>query len=133
MRLGTQALGERGIIPERSIDNLERSLRVFVNMLHGSPQHGTEGRAQRSMTFDERLKYASQGSPIGFRFYPERGSNVVSHAFRRELLEEPESLLSLRQRKRVWDRVSTAHDSGWYCPRSDRDSRLVLDQLETAR
>src|SRR5689334_17262374 len=51
------------------------------------------------MAFDERLKRTAQGQSIGFGFYPERGSDVVSRAFRRELLEKPESLLSVRQRE----------------------------------
>src|SRR5215468_7775617 len=101
MRLPTQALDDRGIIPERSINSLEQRLPLLVNMLHGFSLHGTEGRAQRSMTFNERVKSAPQGSLIRFRFYPERGSDVVSHAFRRELLEKPESLLSVRQ----WEHI----------------------------
>src|SRR5262245_58224432 len=73
-------------------------------MLHGSALHGTESRAQRSMTLDERLKRAPQRRLVRFRLYPERGSNVVSHAFRRELLEEPKSLLSMREREHVGSR-----------------------------
>src|SRR5262245_56116184 len=95
MRLVTHPGGESGVIPERSINSLERSLSLCVNMLHGFSLDGTEGRTQRSVTFDERLKRASESSLIRFRLYPDSGSNVVSHAFRRELLEEPESLLSI--------------------------------------
>src|SRR5689334_9516173 len=53
------------------------------------------------MTIDERLKSAPQLSVIGFCPYLDSGSDVVSHAFRRELLEEPERLLAIRQRKGV--------------------------------
>src|SRR4026207_2252453 len=88
MRFVTQALGERGIVPVKCIDSLERSLGFFVNVLHGYALHGNEGRAQRGMTFNQRLKRAPQSSLVRFRPYPERRSDVVSHALRRELLEE---------------------------------------------
>src|SRR5215213_1731995 len=101
MRLVTQTLGKHGIVPASCIDNLQGSLRSFVNMLHGPALHGTESRAQCGVTFDERLKRASQSDLIRFRFYPQRRSDVISHPFRCELLEEPKSLLSVRQRKRV--------------------------------
>src|SRR5689334_7718287 len=94
-------------------------------MLHSSSLHGSEGRPQCSMTIDERLKRALQGWLIGSRLNLERRSDVVSHAFRRKLLKEPEGLLSVRERERLLDRVSTTCGSGWYNRR--------LDQLEAAR
>src|SRR5215204_573460 len=125
MRLVTQTLGKHGIVPASCIDNLEGSLRSFVNMLHGPALHGAEGRAQRGVTFDERLKRTPQGNLIRFRFYPERRSDVISHAFRCELLEEPESLLSVRQRKRV----RFLYERGWT---NRRCGTRRFDQIETA-
>jgi len=96
---------------------------MFVNMLHGFSVDGAERRTQRSMTFDERLKRVAQRCHIGFRFYLDSGSDVVSHAFRRELLEEPESLLSIRE----WEAVGLRRfvdESG---------CRMRMYQLEAAR
>src|ERR1051326_5150785 len=77
------------------------------------------------MTFDERLKRTPQGGAIDFCFYPERGSDVVSRAFRRELLKKPESLLSVRQRERGFIHCASIENL------TGRTRRLK--QLEAAR
>src|SRR6185369_5313859 len=91
-------------------------------MLHGFSVDGAERRTQRSMTFDERLERAPQRRFIRFCLYLDSGSDVVSDAFRRELLEEPERLLSIRER----EGVALLDESGLV-------SRPQLDQLEATR
>src|SRR6185436_7601726 len=74
------------------------------------------------MTIDERLKRASQRRTIRFRLYLDSGSDVVSDAFRCELLEEPERLLSIRE----LEGVGLLDESGL-------SNRRQLDQLEATR
>src|SRR5678816_877993 len=89
---------------------------------HGSSLYRAEGCTQCSMTIHERLKRESQRRHIRFHLYLDSGSDVVSHAFRCELLEKPESLLSIREREGIG-----------LLDKSGLSSRRRLDQLETTR
>ena len=83
------------------IGDAKRQMHIRMNHLQRSPVHIDERGAERFMPLDDFIQSAFQHKLIDRSAQPEADGDVVHGAVRDEPIEEPETLLGVRQRQLV--------------------------------
>ncbi len=110
-------VGQRGQVHDRKLQG-----ELGVDVLHGLTVPRDEGRPQRLVSAHERMQRGAKGLHVQDAFELQRGGEVVGGAARLELVEEPEPLLSERERNGPVARARAQHEP--HRPRAFAASRL---------